>query len=252
VCDAVTEVEVGIGERYPRLRGFPPALDWLRSLSDLARAPRTIDAYARGVSDHVDYCGRAGVDLVAASRTDVAGYLRDLRERPAPAGAQDHRTPGSQPSTPLHHLRHSREHLPTRTPQPTRRQDPQLDPVHRLRQVSRSRRRHLTKGDCAGVSGELVTSEWTDGEHRRHFKLEVSARTVGFLDRERPPASASTPATTTSESDPPPSGPGAKTGVAPRKGRGPRDLGRSRRPVIEGQHEVCASSDRRTVRVRGM
>jgi integrase/recombinase XerD len=85
--DAVTEVGVGIGERYPRLRGFPPSLDWLRLLSDLGRAPRTIDAYARGVSDYLDYCGRAGFDLVAASRADVAGYLRDLRERPAPAGA---------------------------------------------------------------------------------------------------------------------------------------------------------------------
>ena len=86
-CDAVTQVEVGIGERYPRLRGFPPALDWLRLLTDLGRAPRTIDAYARSVSDYLVYCGRAGFDLVAASRADVAGYLRDLRERPASAGA---------------------------------------------------------------------------------------------------------------------------------------------------------------------
>ena len=55
-------------------------------LADLGRSPRTVEAYARGVVDFLEFCQRAGVDVTGASRADVAGYVRDLRSRPGRGG----------------------------------------------------------------------------------------------------------------------------------------------------------------------
>ena len=38
------------------------AAQWLRIWSDLGRAPRTIDAYARGLAEYLEVCEREGVD----------------------------------------------------------------------------------------------------------------------------------------------------------------------------------------------
>jgi site-specific recombinase XerD len=53
----------------------------------LGRSPRTVDAYARGVSDYVAFCSRADIDVGRASRAQIARYVRDLRERPGRRGA---------------------------------------------------------------------------------------------------------------------------------------------------------------------
>jgi site-specific recombinase XerD len=59
---------------------------WLQVWADLGRAPRTIDAYARGLAEYLLVCERDGVDPVAATRADVAGFVRELRCRPGRRG----------------------------------------------------------------------------------------------------------------------------------------------------------------------
>jgi integrase/recombinase XerD len=51
------------------------------------RAPRTIDAYARGLAGYLEVCEREGVDPVAASRAHVAVFVRELTSRPSRHGA---------------------------------------------------------------------------------------------------------------------------------------------------------------------
>ncbi len=54
---------------------------------DLGRSPRTVEAYARAAADYLGFCDRAGVEVLEASRAEVARYVRDLRERPGRRGA---------------------------------------------------------------------------------------------------------------------------------------------------------------------
>ena len=44
-------------------------------------------AYARSLVDYLAWCDRAGVEVETAGRAEIAGYLRDLRERPGGRGA---------------------------------------------------------------------------------------------------------------------------------------------------------------------
>jgi len=44
------------------------ALEWLRIWIDLGRAPRTIDAYARGLAEYLQVCEREGIDPLTATR----------------------------------------------------------------------------------------------------------------------------------------------------------------------------------------
>ena len=44
------------------------AATWLQIWADLGRAPRTIDAYARGLAEYLLLCEREGVDPLTANR----------------------------------------------------------------------------------------------------------------------------------------------------------------------------------------
>ena len=59
-------------EKWPILVRHERAVEWLRVWTDLGRATRTIDAYARGLAEFLEVCERDGVDPVTASRADVA------------------------------------------------------------------------------------------------------------------------------------------------------------------------------------
>ena len=76
----------GIVERWPALGRCPLAARWLKLQQDLGRSPRTVHAYARSLIDYLGYCERADVEVVSAGRAEIAGYLRDLRERPGRHG----------------------------------------------------------------------------------------------------------------------------------------------------------------------
>ncbi|ELB92285.1 MULTISPECIES: tyrosine-type recombinase/integrase [unclassified Rhodococcus (in: high G+C Gram-positive bacteria)] len=55
--------------------------------TDLGRAPRTIDAYSRGLAEYLEMCEREGVDPLTASRAHVGVDVRELTERPSRRGA---------------------------------------------------------------------------------------------------------------------------------------------------------------------
>jgi site-specific recombinase XerD len=60
---------------------------WLVLQRMAGRSPRTVEAYARSLVDYLGWCERAGVDVAGVGRGEIAGYLRDLRERPSRRGA---------------------------------------------------------------------------------------------------------------------------------------------------------------------
>jgi site-specific recombinase XerD len=74
-------------DRWPVLVRHEKAAEWLQIWCDLGRAARTIDAYGRGLSEFLTVCERDGVDSVAATKADVAVFVRDLTERPHRRGA---------------------------------------------------------------------------------------------------------------------------------------------------------------------
>ncbi|MGW0803631.1 site-specific integrase [Nonomuraea sp. NPDC002799] len=78
---------VVLEEKWPVLGRHEPAAGWLRIWTDLGRAPRTIDAYARGLAEYLEVCEREGVDPVAANRAHVAVFVRELTSRPSKRGA---------------------------------------------------------------------------------------------------------------------------------------------------------------------
>ena len=76
-----------IEEKWPVLARHERAAEWLRVWTDLGRAARTIDAYARGLAEFLEVCEGAGVDPVTASRADVAVFVRVLTSRPGRHGS---------------------------------------------------------------------------------------------------------------------------------------------------------------------
>jgi site-specific recombinase XerD len=78
---------VVIEEKWPVLARHERAAEWLRIWTDLGRAPRTIDAYARGLAEYLQACERDGVDPLTANRSQVAAFVRELTSRPSRQGA---------------------------------------------------------------------------------------------------------------------------------------------------------------------
>src|SRR5664279_5152326 len=76
----------GMLEKWPVLGRYGHASAWLQVWADMGRAPRTIDAYSRGLAEYLDSCERAGVDPITASRAQVAGYVHELLTRPGRRG----------------------------------------------------------------------------------------------------------------------------------------------------------------------
>ncbi len=79
-------MDTALSGKWPVLGRHERAAEWLGIWADLGRAPRTIDAYARGLAEYLESCERSGSDPVTASRADVAGFVRELRTRPSRGG----------------------------------------------------------------------------------------------------------------------------------------------------------------------
>ena len=77
---------VVLEEKWPVLGRHELAAGWLRIWVDLGRAPRTIDAYARGLAEYLQVCEREGVDPVTANRAHVGVFVRELTARPGHRG----------------------------------------------------------------------------------------------------------------------------------------------------------------------
>ena len=52
--------------RWPVLTTCPEAVNWLEIQANLGLAPRTIEAYARGLADYFAICDRDGFDPLTA------------------------------------------------------------------------------------------------------------------------------------------------------------------------------------------
>jgi integrase/recombinase XerD len=81
----MTEVE---WDRYPMVAADEKARAWLQIHGDLGRAHNTVDAYGRGLEDYFRFSHRAGVRPESATRAHVAGYVRELAERPNPRSSR--------------------------------------------------------------------------------------------------------------------------------------------------------------------
>lgn len=81
-------VVMSLQERWPIVAATPSAMAWLSMRADLGLAPRTIDAYARGLLDYLQFCRRSAVDPVTAGADHVARFVRYLTasavEEPSP------------------------------------------------------------------------------------------------------------------------------------------------------------------------
>lgn len=71
-----------LAARWSALSSCSEALAWLHVQADLGLAPRTIEAYARGLADYLGVCQRHGYDPLTAGRAEIARYVRDLAGRP--------------------------------------------------------------------------------------------------------------------------------------------------------------------------
>ncbi|MER6105219.1 site-specific integrase [Streptomyces sp. NPDC001832] len=74
-------------KKWPVLGRHERAAGWLQVWADLGRAPRTIDAYARGLAEYLEMCERENVDPLTANRAHIAFYVRELTSRPSRRGA---------------------------------------------------------------------------------------------------------------------------------------------------------------------
>ncbi|MFJ6138451.1 hypothetical protein [Kitasatospora sp. NPDC092286] len=74
-------------EKWPVLGRHEQAAAWLEIWTDLGHAPRTIDAYARGMAEYLLMCERETVDPVTANRAHIAFCVRELTSRPSRRGA---------------------------------------------------------------------------------------------------------------------------------------------------------------------
>ena len=77
---------VEFGEKWPALGRHELASGWLQIWAALGRAPRTIDAYARGLAEYLDVCERENGDPATANRAHVAVFVRELTSRPSRRG----------------------------------------------------------------------------------------------------------------------------------------------------------------------
>lgn len=74
-------------EKWPVLGRHERAAGWLQVWTDLGRAPRTVDAYARGLAEYLEMCERENVEPLTANRAHIAVYVRELTSRPSRRGA---------------------------------------------------------------------------------------------------------------------------------------------------------------------
>src|SRR6266700_4696159 len=79
-------MDTALSGKWPVLGRHERAAEWLGIWTDLGRAPRTIDAYARGLAEYLQVCERDGVDPLTANRSQVGAFVRELTTRPSRRG----------------------------------------------------------------------------------------------------------------------------------------------------------------------
>lgn len=74
-------------ERFPGVKSLAEGKRWLEIQYTLGLATNTIEAYARALEDFLRWCKKSRVDAVSAGRSEIAGFVGDLRRRPGARGA---------------------------------------------------------------------------------------------------------------------------------------------------------------------
>ena len=69
-------------EHFPLVEQHEQARRWLQFTANLGRAPNTVDAYGRGLEDHLAFCVRVGADPATARADVVAAWIGDMHQRP--------------------------------------------------------------------------------------------------------------------------------------------------------------------------
>lgn len=69
---------------YPYVSELDHAKNWLVIQKKLLRAPKTIDAYGRGLNDFLSVCRRFAVRVESATKGDIASYVEEMACRPRP------------------------------------------------------------------------------------------------------------------------------------------------------------------------
>ena len=82
IASAVVSTGDVLIQHWPILSSCPDAVAWLSLETAIGLAPRTVDAYARGVAEYLALCQREGIDPLTAGRDAVGQYVRELAERP--------------------------------------------------------------------------------------------------------------------------------------------------------------------------
>lgn len=72
---------VPLEEQWPALAVAPHAAAWLRLRTNLGLATRTIDAYARALSEYLEFCKATEVDPLLAGASHIAGFVHHLTNR---------------------------------------------------------------------------------------------------------------------------------------------------------------------------
>ncbi len=67
---------------YPYVAELEHAKAWLGIQKKLLRAPKTIDAYARGLNDFLSVCRRFAIRVETATKGDIASYVEEMARRP--------------------------------------------------------------------------------------------------------------------------------------------------------------------------
>ena len=77
-------------ELFPHIRALPSAHEWLQLQANRQLSPRTVEAYGRSLEDLLHYGARQEppLDVEAATKADLGGYVQDLVTRPNPHGSQ--------------------------------------------------------------------------------------------------------------------------------------------------------------------
>jgi integrase/recombinase XerD len=73
---------------YPLVEQVQTARTWLELQNLLQLAPKTIDAYGRGLNDFLGFCAQHHIEPETITREQVALYVQDLATRPNPKGAK--------------------------------------------------------------------------------------------------------------------------------------------------------------------
>lgn len=68
-----------VWSHYPLVAADPQGRSWLTLIDNLGRSPATVDAYARGLNQYLEFCRACNINATAATLEHVSLFVRHLR-----------------------------------------------------------------------------------------------------------------------------------------------------------------------------